>query len=1260
MKGDFTRSTFNPRKQYSGVLMQQGRVQLDSDWNEQVNIQLYRDETTTGDIIGPAGVIGIKGPGGTYVYDGFKFLPNGSSANFKIGSGRMYVDGILCDNNAVTGDMTLYNSQPNYKPTLPTEQRRYLAYLDVWQRHVTALDDPQIQEVALGGPDTTTRIQSVWQVKLLPLNGPVTSCSSIIAEYDSLMKPNDSRLGLLTAKTEDVDPSGTTDPCILPPTAGYRGLENQLYRIEIHQGGTASTATYKWSRDNGAIAVAVETFAVDSADRVRVKSLGRDEVYRLKPGDTVEFITPKQEQDGVTGAIRVINDVDEAQRILILDQTLDSTVYGTADGAKVRRWEGGAPVALPTSGFVTLENGVQIKFSSGIYETGDYWQIPARTETGDIEWPRIGGVPQPVLRQGVTHHYARLAIADLTSGGWVVIDDCRQIAPPLTDLATDFYYVSGDGQEVMPAIPLTQLAKPLQVGVANRQRALKGVPVKFTVTGGTGTITPDSGYVSSVITPNTTIVVYTDQNGIASCRWTPDGTNASQQVKAVMVDASNVETHLPPVKFNASLSKAAQVAYTPPGDCTKLQGVTTVQQALDGLCQCDCEACDDTMHVTNFTFSDGTPFTYGAAMPITLLQGGFRLTLSRPVDPMTINKMTFGFYIYVPFMFSCSTCTSFWYGTATPNEQQFFYQPLFIMPESVAVTGGNVITWQPSSYTFDRLNTVINSLPAATKLMSRLVLKGNFVWAAGAQNVLLGGKLLPTGTAFRPPLDTDCIPEGDFDFWFWFVPVVTDPPSVTVTTVSVEQTDLPCKSPIMVTIRLNGAVTSTTTVPVTIAGSGGVFPTTYNAVFNAGQSVKTFQIDPISPAVIIQNDTSVTVTATYGGSSVPATFNLQHCPHIIKCETNLPLYGGGGGCKFFAQPGQPYTYTVTLDRPARENMNVHVTVTATDGTVIPAFDIPISANANTGSKTDLVVPAFYGSGQVGLDFSAAITTYTVTAGPCVFRVCVQRTDLPTLTGVDITPPKQVPCNGTIIGHLNLSQAVPTGNTVVVNLAPGQDYVSVPSTVTFVAGEATKDFVVSAINCDSLVGNVDVPITATSGSIVKTDIVTVVGQQQTTPTIKITDIVAVTSVNGQPSRDLVRFSTENKDTVSLSYQQHANMIRVEFSGIPDATSLKLGSFTGGPASGGQVPLDQASIVLDGPNAPLFTLQHADGSQSATISIPDYMPPGEYRFTFYGQPSGPSITMNGRPLDGTLNFDKGKLFPTGDNTPGGSCTVTLIIF
>jgi hypothetical protein len=42
--------------------------------------------------------------------------------------------------------------------------------------------------------------------------------------------------------------------CEIAATAGYRRLENQLYRVEVHEGG--ASPTFKWSRENGSVAAA--------------------------------------------------------------------------------------------------------------------------------------------------------------------------------------------------------------------------------------------------------------------------------------------------------------------------------------------------------------------------------------------------------------------------------------------------------------------------------------------------------------------------------------------------------------------------------------------------------------------------------------------------------------------------------------------------------------------------------------------------------------------------------------------------------------------------------------------------------------------------------------------------------------------------------------------------------------------------------------------------------------------------------------------
>ena len=52
MKGDFTRNTFDALTHFRRVLLQQGRVALDSDWNEQTAILMHYLQALSADLIG--------------------------------------------------------------------------------------------------------------------------------------------------------------------------------------------------------------------------------------------------------------------------------------------------------------------------------------------------------------------------------------------------------------------------------------------------------------------------------------------------------------------------------------------------------------------------------------------------------------------------------------------------------------------------------------------------------------------------------------------------------------------------------------------------------------------------------------------------------------------------------------------------------------------------------------------------------------------------------------------------------------------------------------------------------------------------------------------------------------------------------------------------------------------------------------------------------------------------------------------------------
>src|SRR6185369_11262238 len=104
------------------------------------------------------------------------------------------------------------------------------------------------------GVDTAARAQTVWQVRTIPVPAG-TTCATV----DALIAAAEPAAGGRLTTTTAVVP-GQPDPCRVVPGGGYTGLENQLYRVEVHRAGVvggAGGATFKWSRDGGAVAARV-------------------------------------------------------------------------------------------------------------------------------------------------------------------------------------------------------------------------------------------------------------------------------------------------------------------------------------------------------------------------------------------------------------------------------------------------------------------------------------------------------------------------------------------------------------------------------------------------------------------------------------------------------------------------------------------------------------------------------------------------------------------------------------------------------------------------------------------------------------------------------------------------------------------------------------------------------------------------------------------------------------------------------------------
>jgi hypothetical protein len=456
MAGDYTRFTFHPEKDPAGVLMQQGRVLLGSDWNEQVELLARRFRAETVDIIGRAVV-----PKETS--DGFSIQIAGTPSNrdLSIGPGRAYVHGLLAENHGsppfdtydpVLGEMRgtkpiLYSEKPYFPspPPLPVDAQEpgpHLVYLDVWEREVTWLQDPDLIDKAVG-VDTAARLQTVWQVRVLLNVGSGTTCSTPDKDISGWLDIIAPSAGRLTTAASGVPSSN--DPCIIPPNGGYRGTENRLYRVEIHEADPQKPAQFKWSRDNASVASRVTAINGTTLSVVR---LGRDAVLRFQPGDWVEVTDNILEFAGSSGEMRKVASVDEVQLTITLTEALSGLRGHTFDATKpelctrVIRWDqrgivrdplgnvivdvdsNGGLIPVPATGSVLLEDGVQITFSTepvnGTFRVGDHWCFAARTADASVE------LLQQAPPRSILHHYARLAIVTFPNPP----TDCRTFWPP--------------------------------------------------------------------------------------------------------------------------------------------------------------------------------------------------------------------------------------------------------------------------------------------------------------------------------------------------------------------------------------------------------------------------------------------------------------------------------------------------------------------------------------------------------------------------------------------------------------------------------------------------------------------------------------------------------------------------------------------------------------------------------------------------------------------------------------------------------------
>jgi hypothetical protein len=459
--GDISRNAFDPAKHYAGVRMQQGRVIVDDDWNDNERIGNEDRRSARTDIIGPAGTP----DNGFRIYDP---VIKDNNINFKIGAGSFYLGGLpleMEETEYYTQEDWL--AQPDNLDNVPGDTRFDLVYLEAWQQPVSAVEDGELFEVALGGPDTSTRVRNMRRVRVETDIGKVDceKAREILGERwkqqnkGTLNQQNERvpDVKLSVSFTGDGDPQ---DPCKPNVQGGYLGAENQALRVQL-----VDENHLTWGFDNASPLYRVRV----AGQQVTMVTEPKDQAHWPLAGQVVEILPRSallsngEKTAEIQGELfKVETSYNPDDGALTLDAPLDPNfgeewqetggIVSVVSPAYLfmRVWNRGqdlssdAKIPFTAGTAVTLGfTGLAVTITGDDLVPGDYWIIAARPETPNkvVPWK----LEQGKAPNGIHRFYAPLAIICWQNINREmqgrVIHDCRIIFPNLTHLkASDILF----------------------------------------------------------------------------------------------------------------------------------------------------------------------------------------------------------------------------------------------------------------------------------------------------------------------------------------------------------------------------------------------------------------------------------------------------------------------------------------------------------------------------------------------------------------------------------------------------------------------------------------------------------------------------------------------------------------------------------------------------------------------------------------------------------------------------------------------------
>jgi Family of unknown function (DUF6519) len=513
MPSDKSRSSHDIRYNYSGVVTQQGRVILDRDFNALQQIVNGEIEAGALDIIGPCGTpdngfaVSLAASGQTspplWSPPAPLSPPGVEPFDFLVSPGTMYLGGerAVLPTVRQNGEIATYSyfDQPDWiNPTNPFGSDKFsnfsralrfeAVYLHVVEQEVSAAEDPDLLDVALGGPDTTQRLRLMRYIRRqsTPDNTCADAFTDVVNGFGVRGLTFDAAsMRLLPAAKLQVsftETQAVSDPCDPTASGGYLGEDNQLIRVQIVTPGSAASPvqqpTLAWGYDNASFIYRVAKLPAGATANVSTLQLGSNPVDAFHTpiqGQLVEVLRTtavlesEPDQTAAPGSqstiVRCVAEpigkfftlarpYDPSTQTVVLNGTLPSEYAIDPNPLFMRVWQGqvafdptgGTPAQLTDLTNQGMPPGLQVAITvapgSGApvaAPVGAYWMIAVRPSTPQGVYPeQLLVTPQPP--DGPRQWICPLAVIDWTGAtaspsGQPVVTDCRQTFDNLVDLS---------------------------------------------------------------------------------------------------------------------------------------------------------------------------------------------------------------------------------------------------------------------------------------------------------------------------------------------------------------------------------------------------------------------------------------------------------------------------------------------------------------------------------------------------------------------------------------------------------------------------------------------------------------------------------------------------------------------------------------------------------------------------------------------------------------------------------------------------------